>query len=101
MSMKVVFLKGYNDYLQAIEYKPLDEVYIPRQLGRRLCQQGVTIPWSIKNDHAEYLKLLQAKKEPESEPKAEVKVEKKPKKKTGRKKAISRKASTRSKAVIK
>ena len=75
MSMRVVFLKEYGDYKTGFQG------FIPRQLGRRLCQQGITIPWSE-------MKPQKIKK-----PKL-----KKPKRKS-RKKAVSKKVMTRELAV--
>ena len=69
MSMRVVFLKDHGDYKEGFQG------FISRQLGRRLCQQMITIPWS------------------EFKPKR-----KKPKLKP-RKKAVSKKVETREKAI--
>ena len=88
MSMKVVFLKPYEDYANDITYEVFDEVYISRTLGRRLCQQEITIPISIKDEHIGYNALVKA-----SKPKAE------PRKTAPRKKAVSKKVKTRKKAV--
>ena len=103
MSMKVVFLKSTPDH----------EVgwvgFISRSLGRRLCQQEVTIPWSIRNYHAGYQDMLKAERDREEKErvKAEAEAEKEKmkelvsaKKKSGRKKAVSASAETREKATL-
>ena len=88
MSMKVVFLRPFEDYIRDVKYNTLDEVYVYRSLGRMLIQQGIAIPESIKTEHLAYQALIKA-----SKPKA------KPKKKPARKKAVSKKVKTRKKAV--
>ena len=102
MSMKVVYLKDTPDH----------EVgwvgFISRSLGRRLCQQEVAIPWSIRNYHAGYNEMVEAKKREEEKErvKAEAKAEKdkikeivSAKKKPGRKKAVSVEAEERELAI--
>jgi len=62
MSMKVVFLKDTMDH------KAGWEGFIPRSLGRRLCQQEITVPSSIKDFHLGYLEMMKKKrKKPEKE----------------------------------
>ena len=95
MSMKVVFLKGTPDH----------EVgwvgFISRSLGRRLCQQEVTIPWSRRNYHSGYQDMIKAKmdREEKERAKAEAKAEKE-RKKAERKKAVSAKTEAREKATL-
>jgi len=102
MSMKVVYLKDTTDH------KAGWEGFISRQLGRTLCQQEITIPWSIRNYHAGYNEMVEAKKREEEKErvKAEAKAEKErikklvsAKKKPGRKKSISISAENREMAV--
>jgi hypothetical protein len=88
MSMKVVFLKEHNDHINSEYYKPLDETFISRTLGRRLCQQEIAIPASIKKDHVGYNALLK-----------KIKRKNRPVKKTAPRKAVSRVAKKRTKAV--
>lgn len=92
MTMRVVFLKDHRDF------KAMDEAYIPRPLGRNLCQQEITVPWGAKDSNPEYKKL---KKQVKSKPEKQVKPKKKPRKKRGSnvKKAISEIAETREKAI--
>ena len=79
MSMKVVFLKDTTDH------KAGWEGFIPRSLGRRLCQQEITVPSSIKDFHLGYLEMIKKnRKKPKKEPKT---------------KAVSKKVETREKAV--
>jgi hypothetical protein len=56
MSMKVIFLKPH------VDHKALDEVFISRSLGRRLCQQEIAIPSSVKDVHAGYQALMKKKR---------------------------------------
>ena len=85
MSMKVVFLKDSNNYKEGFEG------FVSRQLGRRLCQQGITIPWSLKDYSPEYKAMVKRKKKE--------KAAKKPKQKP-REKAVSKKVETREKAIL-
>ena len=79
MSMKVVFLKDTTDH------KAGWEGFIPRSLGRRLCQQEITVPSSIKDFHLGYLEMIKKnRKKPKKDPKA---------------KAVSKKVETREKAI--
>ena len=81
MSMKVVYLKDTPDH------KAGWEGFIPRSLGRRLCQQEIAVPYSVKDIHLGYLRMMKkkrGKKKPEKEP---------------RKKAVSAKVETREKAI--
>ena len=81
MSMKVVYIKDTPDH------KAGWEGFISRSLGRRLCQQEITVPSSIKDFHLGYLEMIKkkrGKKKPEKEP---------------RKKAVSVKSETREKAI--
>ena len=91
MSMKVVFIKDSNNYKEGFEG------FIPRQLGRRLCQQGITIPWSLKDYSPEYKAMVKRKKKAAAEKKE--KAVKKPKQKP-REKAVSKKVETREKAIL-
>ena len=77
MSMRVVFLKDHGDFKAGFEG------YIPRILGKSVCQQNVAIPWCTKGDSPEYKKLKKSMK---------------PKRKR-RKKAIPRKVEMREKAI--
>jgi len=72
--MRVVFLKDTKDY------KAGYEGFIPRMLGRVLCQQDITIPWSEKDNHPAYKALKKPKRKPQ-------------------KKAVSKKFETREKAI--
>ena len=79
MSMQVVILR--NATITGTRYETGWEGFIPRSLGRKLCQQGIAIPWSIKDNHPMYKAL---------------------KKKTNKKlkkKAVSKKVETREKAI--
>ena len=81
MSMKVVFLKD------TIDHKAGWEGFISRSLGRRLCHQEITIPYSIKDYHLGYLEMIKkkrGKKKPVKDP---------------RKKSVSTKVETREKAI--
>ena len=60
MTMRVVFLKDYGEYND--KYKVLDEVFIPRNLGQKLCFQEIAIPAYEKEKHPEYKKLIRLKK---------------------------------------
>ena len=79
MSMKVVYIKDTP------EHKAGWEGFIPRSLGRRLCQQEITVPSSIKDFHLGYLEMVKKKR-------------KKPIK-APQKKAVSVKSETREKAT--
>ena len=81
MSMKVVYLKDTPDHPEGWEG------FIPRSLGRRLCQQEVVIPYSVKDFHSGYKEMM-----------TKMRVEKKPVK-APRKKAVSAKVETREKAI--
>ena len=81
MSMKVVYIKDTPDHEAGWEG------FISRNLGRRLCQQEITVPYSVKDYHLGYLEMMKkkrGKKKPEKEP---------------RKKAVSAVAETREKAI--
>ena len=52
MSMKVVYIKDTPDH------KAGWEGFIPRNLGRRLCQQEITVPYSVKDYHLGYLEMI-------------------------------------------
>ena len=79
MSMKVVYIKDTP------EHKAGWEGFISRSLGRRLCQQEITVPSSVKDYHSGYLEMIKKKR-------------KKPIK-APRKKAVSVKSETREKAI--
>jgi len=79
MSMKVVYIKDTPDH------KAGWEGFISRSLGRRLCQQEITVPSSVKDFHLGYLEMIKKKR-------------KKPKK-DPQKKAVSIKSETREKAI--
>ena len=81
MSMKVVYIKDTPDH------KAGWEGFISRSLGRRLCQQEITVPYSVKDYHLGYLKMMKKKR-----------VDKKPEK-APRKKAVSAVVETREKAI--
>ena len=79
MSMKVVYIKDTP------EHKAGWEGFISRSLGRRLCQQEITVPSSVKDFHLGYLEMMKKKrKKPIKDP---------------RKKAVSVKSETREKAI--
>ena len=66
MTMKVIILKDHGDYKAGFEG------FVPRTLGRSLCDQSVAIPFCTKRKSPEYQEFLK---------------ELKPKRKTNRKKA--------------
>jgi len=76
--MRVVFLKDHGDYKAGFEG------FIPRPLGKAVCQQNVAIPWCTKDANPEYKKLIKSMK---------------PKRKR-RKKAIPKKVVMREKAEL-
>ncbi len=79
MSMRVVFLKDHGDFKAGFEG------FIPRPLGKAVCQQNVAIPWCMKDDNPENEKLKKSMK-----PKRKV---------TRKKKAIPKKVQMREKAI--
>jgi len=79
MSMRVVFLKDHGDFKAGFEG------FIPRILGKTVCQQNVAIPWCTKGDSPEYKKLKKSMK-PKRKPRT-------------RKKAIPKKVKMREKAI--
>jgi hypothetical protein len=109
MTMRVVFLQEYGDHEAGWEG------FIPRQLGRRLCQQEITIPDFGKETNSAYNALLKKKADEKADAdekarkKAEQKAEREAKKKikalkkkatTKRKTAVSKKTKTREKSII-
>ena len=70
MTMKVVFL------VDSIDHKAGWDGFISRQLGRRLCQQEIAIPWSIRHHHAGYQEMLKARKDKEEKERAKAKADK-------------------------
>lgn len=120
MSMRVVFLKDYQDYMAG------DDDYIPRPLGRNLCQQEIAAPWITKDSNLIYMAMKQAekdkveaekakalkkkaeakekmlKKKAEAKAKAEVKIKAKAEEeaKARKEKAISKEAETRETTII-
>ena len=89
MSMQVVILR--NATITGTRYETGWEGFIPRSLGRKLCQQGIAIPWSLKDYSPEYKAMVKRKKKE--------KAAKKPKQKP-REKAVSKKVETREKAIL-
>ena len=81
MSMKVVYLKDTQDHPAGWEG------FIPRTLGRTLCHQGITVPYSVKDFHSGYLEMIKKKRGKKKPVKAP------------RKKAVSAKVETREKAI--
>ena len=95
MSMQVVILR--NATITGTRYETGWEGFIPRSLGRKLCQQGIAIPWSLKDYSPEYKAMVKRKKKAAAEKKE--KAVKKPKQKP-REKAVSKKVETREKAIL-
>jgi hypothetical protein len=85
MSMQIVFLKKH------MEYKRGMECFVSRSVGRRLCQQEIAVPSSIKHYHKDYNAMI-------DEDRKKVKVIPKKKRKA---KAVSKKAETRKKTIKK
>lgn len=100
MTMRVVFLKDHDGY------KADQDLYIERTLGRRLCDNGVTIPYvthmatlAKAKEEAETKAEKKAEKEAEEKAKAEKLL--KEKEEAERETAESKPAKTRSKSIKK
>jgi hypothetical protein len=84
MTMRVYFLKDFGDH------KTGNDLLIPRDQARKLCEQEIAVPWSVK----QRLDALNVEETPPEPGKKD-----KPKKKRGRNKAISTKTVTMETAV--
>ena len=107
MTMKIFFLKDTG------KYKAGYEGFIDRTLGKKLCQEGVAVPWCKKDKispaQAKAMKKAEAEakriaKEKEKEEKAKAQKEKaekllKDREKAESEKAVSKKAKIRGRAV--
>ncbi len=93
MTMRVVYLRDHDGHKADKEY------FVERTLGRRLCENGVAIPFVDYEKKQEAAAEARAKAEAEKKAKAEKLL--KEKEAATREMAVSKKAKTRSKAVKK